>query len=148
MHIRRAEAGDIPAIHAILRQVNDVHAALRPDLFHAGGTKYTQEELRAILADGSRPVFVADVGGRTVGYAFCVEKRGGTATLYLDDLCVDEGWRRQGIAAALFDAVTAYAKERGLYSVTLNVWAGNDGARAFYESRGMTVQKTTMEKRV
>ena len=146
MHIRRAEAGDIPAIHAILRQVNDVHAALRPDLFHAGGTKYTQEELRAILADGSRPVFVADVGGRTVGYAFCVEKRGGTAALYLDDLCVDEGWRRQGIAAELFDAVTAYAKERGFYSVTLNVWECNPGARAFYDAMGMTPLKTCLEQ--
>ena len=148
MIIRRENEGDIPAIHAILRQVNDIHAALRPDLFHTGETKYTAEELRAILADAARPVFVAELSGQVVGYAFCVEKRGGTATLYLDDLCVDEGWRRQGIAAALFDAVTAYAKEREFYSVTLNVWAGNDGARAFYESRGMTVQKTTMEKRV
>ena len=121
-----------------MRQVNDIHAALRPDLFHTGETKYTAEELRAILADAARPVFVAELSGQVVGYAFCVEKREHTPTLYLDDLCVD--------AAALFDHVTAYAKQKGFYSVTLNVWAGNESAQAFYESRGMTIQKTTMEK--
>ena len=83
MIIRRTNEGDIPAIHAILRQVNDIHAALRPDLFHTGETKYTAEELRAILADAARPVFVAELSGQVVGYAFCVEKREHTPTLYL-----------------------------------------------------------------
>ena len=146
MIIRRENEGDIPAIHAILRQVNDIHAALRPDLFHTGETKYTAEELRAILADAARPVFVAELSGQVVGYAFCVEKREHTPTRCLDDLCVDAAWRRHGVAAALFDHVTAYAKQKGFYSVTLNVWAGNESAQAFYESRGMTIQKTTMEK--
>ena len=146
MIIRRANEGDIPAIQNILRQVNDVHAALRPDLFHAGGTKHNGEELRAILAEEARPVFVAETEGQVVGYAFCVEKRERTPTLYLDDLCVDAAWRRHGIASAIFDCVTAYAKQNGFYSVTLNVWAGNESAQAFYLSRGMTVQKTTMEK--
>ena len=98
MIIRRENEGDIPAIHAILRQVNDIHAALRPDLFHTGETKYTAEELRAILADAARPVFVAELSGQVVGYAFCVEKREHTPTLYLDDLCV---WTRHGAGTAL-----------------------------------------------
>ena len=91
-------------------------------------------------------MFVAETEGQAVGYAFCVEKREHTPTLYLDDLCVDAAWRRHGIASAIFDCVTAYAKQNGFYSVTLNVWAGNESAQAFYLSRGMTVQKATMEK--
>ena len=92
MIIRRANEGDIPAIHAILRQVNDIHAALRPDLFHAGETKYTAEELRAILAEEARPVFVAETEGQVVGYAFCVEKREHTPTL--------SAWTRRGAGTA------------------------------------------------
>ena len=38
-----------------------------------------------------------------------------------------------------------YAKEQGCYDVTLNVWEGNDSARAFYEKMGMFVKETQME---
>lgn len=80
MIIRRANEGDISAIQNILRQVNDVHAALRPDLFHAGGTKHNGEELRAILAEEARPVFVAETEGQAVGYVrswqfFCKKRK-------------------------------------------------------------------------
>ena len=154
--VRMAKETDIPRIHELLSQVALVHHKGRPDLFKYGQRKYTDEQLTAILKDQQRPIFAAvDENDCLLGYAFCIFQQHvndniltDIRTLYIDDLCVDEGWRRQGIAAALFDAVTAYAKEREFYSVTLNVWAGNDGARAFYESRGMTVQKTTMEKRV
>jgi ribosomal protein S18 acetylase RimI-like enzyme len=32
--------------------------------------------------------------------------------------------------------------------VTLNVWEGNDSARAFYDKMGFTVRKTVMEKKL
>ncbi len=41
--LRRAPAPDINAIMALLRQVNDVHAHGRPDLFIKGKTKYTPD---------------------------------------------------------------------------------------------------------
>ena len=45
----------------------------------------------------------------------------------------------------LFDFIKTYAKEIGCYHVTLNVWACNPGAMAFYESRGMKLLKKEME---
>ena len=44
------------------------------------------------------------------------------------------------------DYIREYAKELGCYEVTLNVWEGNDSAKAFSEKCGMKVQKTYMEK--
>ena len=41
-----------------------------------------------------------------------------------------------------------FAKQTGCYTVTLNVWEGNDGARHFYEKMGMFVRETQMERRV
>lgn len=41
MLIRRAEERDIPRIHGLLAQVAQVHHTGRPDLFRAGGRKYT-----------------------------------------------------------------------------------------------------------
>ena len=145
MIIRRENEGDIPAIHAILRQVNDIHAALRPDLFHTGETKYTAEELRAILTDAARPVFVAELSGQVVGYAFCVEKREHTPTLYLDDLCVDQASRGIGIGKQLYQAVLELAKSHNCHNVTLNVWSFNQNAMKFYEACGMHPLKICME---
>lgn len=51
MTIRRATAADIPQIDELLRQVLEVHHAGRPDLFKGGVKKYTDEELKAILAN-------------------------------------------------------------------------------------------------
>ena len=72
MNIRRAEERDIERIGELLLQVCQVHADRRPDLFRAGGRKYTADELKAMLQDYERPIFVAeDDEAGVCGYAFC-----------------------------------------------------------------------------
>lgn len=149
--IGRAAESDIPAIGALLVQVNNVHSALRPDLFRMNGRKYTDEALISLLRDETRPVFAARLRGVLVGYAFCIrQKRAGadgreSATLYIDDLCVDERMRGTGIGRTLFAHVLAYARESGCYNVTLNVWNGNEAALRFYKDMGLHIQKYGME---
>ena len=153
MTVRLAQTKDIPRIHALLRQVEEVHHRIRPDLFRDGGSKYTDGELAAILADDSRPILAAvDGDDRLVGYAFCIlqQQMGSTVmtdvkTLYIDDLCVDEALRGQHIGRTLYDAAVQYAKDHGCYNLTLNVWAGNDSAKRFYESCGLRPLKYGME---
>ena len=73
MTITRAAAKDIPNINRLLHQVLKVHHDGRPDLFKANSKKYTNPELKAILKDETRPVFVAfDDAGNLVGYVFCI----------------------------------------------------------------------------
>ena len=154
MEIRRAKEKDIPRIDELLSQVLEIHAAIRPDLFISGTRKYTDEELKAILNDEKTPVFAAvNESDVLVGYAFCVmnDYSGSNnlqpiRSLYIDDLCVDESCRHLHVGRALYEYVLAYAKEQGCYSVTLNVWEGNDNARSFYEKMGFGIQKTVMEK--
>lgn len=151
--IRRAGAADIPALDKLLYQVHKVHSDLRPDLFRRGAKKYTDEELSVILADDSTPVFVAERDGAVLGYAFCIHKQlvgdnnmTDIKTLYIDDLCVDECNRGGHTGRALYEYVLDYARSCGCYNVTLNVWAGNDGAMKFYQAVGLEVQKIGMEK--
>lgn len=151
--VRRAEDRDTDKTLRLLSEVLELHARLRPDIFISGTTKYTRQELQEIFRNDSTPVFVAaDDNDEVVGYAFCVMKRQpfstnmkDFSTLYIDDLCVDEACRGQHIGTLLFDYVKQYAKEQGCYDVTLNVWEGNDNARAFYEKKGMFVKETQME---
>lgn len=151
--IRRAKESDIPVIDKLLFEVLKVHSDARPDLFKAGTKKYTDEELKKILADDKTPVFVAEKDGSVLGYAFCVHQQyidnnnmTDIKTLYIDDLCVDETARGAHIGKALYEYVLDFAKKQGYYNVTLNVWADNVNALKFYEKVGLKVQKIGMEK--
>ncbi len=151
--VRRAEHKDMPRLIDLLNQVLMVHHKGRPDLFKANCRKYTDPELAEIIDDDGRPIFVAESGGTVAGYAFCVIIQHlddniltDIKTLYIDDLCVDETVRGRHVGSALYDYVLDYARSIGCYNVTLNVWACNPGAMAFYESRGLTPQKIGMEK--
>ena len=154
MHsVRRAEARDIPAILNLLVQVDMVHHNGRPDLFKGPATKYGAEELEAILADEETPVFVcADGQDKVLGHGFCVMQHSGGrlleehTTLYIDDICVDENARGLGVGRALYEHILSYAREKGAYNVTLNVWSCNPGAMAFYEKLGLAPCKVGMEK--
>lgn len=155
-HIRPAEIRDIPAIMELLVQVDMVHHGIRPDLFNGPATKYTEDELKAVLAEPSTPVFVyCDQNGHALAHIFCQFQQhtgGGVMTkiktLYIDDLCVDEKSRGGNwhIADKLFDYAVDFARENGCYNVTLNVWAGNDRAYRFYQRQGMQPQKFGLEK--
>ena len=151
--IRRARECDMKDINRLLVQVNMVHHQGRPDLFRAGKKKYTDKQLRKLIHDDSRPIFVAvDDQGRVLGYAFCIFQQHlddniltDILTLYIDDLCVDEAVRGQHIGKSLYEAVLAFARESGCYNVTLNVWTLNEGAMKFYEKCGLKPQKVGME---
>lgn len=153
MVIRRAKNTDIDGINKLLLQVLMVHHNGRPDLFKANTKKYTDEELFAIIADDTKPIFVAvDESDEVLGYAFCVFQQHinsniftDVKTLYIDDLCVDEEKRGMHIGKTLYEYVLAFAKQNACYNVSLNVWACNESAMKFYESCGLVPQKVGME---
>ncbi|MBR4277902.1 MAG: GNAT family N-acetyltransferase [Lachnospiraceae bacterium] len=153
MQIRRAENKDAEKILDLLRQVLNIHAAIRPDVFIPDTTKYTESELYDMFKDDTRPVFVAvSEDDKVLGYAFCVLKKQPFSnnmvpftSLFIDDLCVDESCRGMHIGRKLFDYVKDQAKALGCYEITLNVWEGNDAARGFYENLGLKPKETQME---
>lgn len=153
MEIRRATATDIPGLEQLLMQVCLVHHNGRPDLFKYGKKKYTEEELKALLLDDSRPVFVAvDTNGEVLAHAFCIIQQHinhniltDIKTLYIDDICVLESCRGKHIGKQMYDYVYNYAKEQSFYNITLNVWSLNEPALKFYEACGLKPQKIGME---
>lgn len=150
--IRYAEEKDIEKIEDLLSQVDLVHHKGRPDIFKIG-RKYSEEQLREILKDESRPVLVSvDENDGVMGYCFCIYQQHvdnsvltDIKTLYIDDLCVDESVRGKRIGKELYEAAVALAKESGCYNLTLNVWSCNTSAIKFYELQGLIPQKIGME---
>lgn len=150
--IRPAVESDISRLEDLLYQVHGLHAEGRPDLFIPGCKKYTADQLRELLSDTvNTPIFAAILEGDLVGYCFCVRQVQSAAsmqkisTLYIDDLCVDKAFRGRGIGKVLYDYAVEYAREKGYYNLTLNVWACNPSAQRFYEKCGLAVQKIGME---
>lgn len=58
MNIRRAEEKDIPRIIELLKQVLQIHADIRPDIFISGTTKYTTDELVEMINDDKKPILL------------------------------------------------------------------------------------------
>ena len=150
--IRMAEEKDIPKIGDLLKQVCLVHHNGRPDIFKVG-RKYSDDKLRELLKDESRPIFVCvDDNDEVMGYCFCIFSQHidnsvmtDIKTLYIDDLCVDESQRGKHIGKKLYEAAVQFARDNGCYNLTLNVWSCNQSAMRFYEAQGLVPQKVGME---
>ena len=152
MEIRRAGIKDADEILRLLVQVNNVHSKNRPDLFLKDKTKYTKEELMDIIKDDSKPIFVAVEGEVLKGYSFGVFQSHvednnfpDIVTYYIDDICVDEACRGENVGSALYEYVKEFARSKGCYNITLNVWEDNTPAQEFYKNCGFHIQKYGME---
>ena len=153
MNIRRANEKDIPRLVELLAQVLQIHADIRPDIFIPGTTKYTNDELKEMIKDDTKPIYVAaDENYICLGYSFCQLREQPFSnnmipftSLFIDDLCVDAKTRGQHVGESLFEYVKSEAKRLGCYEVTLNVWSGNTSAEKFYEKMGLKTKERQMK---
>ena len=153
MRIRKAKEKDIPRLLALLGQVLQIHAEIRPDVLFPAPPNTPSASWQSFLKQEDRPIYVAvNEGDVCMGYAFCQMQEQPFSTnmvpfksLFIDDLCVDQQARGQHIGESLFEYVKQQAKEQGCYEVTLNVWAGNTSAEHFYEKMGMKTKERQME---
>ena len=155
MVICKAALNDIDTILDLLSQVLEIHAAIRPDIFNQGVTKYRREELEEMVFDENNPIYVTKVNDEAVAYAFCQIRltkfphlMKPQKTLYIDDFCVDEKYRKQGIGKALFEFLVYEAERLGCDDITLNSWAGNIAANDFYAKMGMKPRSSILEYKI
>lgn len=66
--------------------------------------------------------------------------------LFVYDLEIDPAFRRQGLGRQALNAVEAWAIERGIRRLELNVFSDNVAARTLYETSGMAPCEITMGK--
>lgn len=151
MDIRFAQKQDITDILKLLAQVNLIHHQARPDILKKG-TKYTYEEVATIIDNPQRPILVAVEDNHVLGYMFGIFQETtednilvAEKSLYIDDICIDQDARGKHVGQALYQATKDLAADTGCRRITLNVWAFNESAKAFYEKMGMRTFKTTLE---
>lgn len=132
--IRPAEAGDIPAIHRLIRNLAEYEKALAE-------VTATEEDLRRALL-GDRPaVFahVAEAGGEVAGFALWFLNFStwtGQHGIYLEDLYVRPDQRGSGLGRALLAELARICVARGYARLEWSVLDWNTPARGFYTSLG------------
>lgn len=150
--LQLARPEDREAVNALALQVHAMHVAWRPDLFEMTGELYPEE--RFLNAVKARQLYVAKIDNVVVGYALLltrvcdwpgVVKR---KIMVVDELCVHESCRGQGIGKQMMEDVRALAKAFGYTDLQLGVYPQNDDAVGFYQKCGFAIRSIEMQRKV
>ena len=98
-------------------------------------TPWSSSTFRGLLQRSDASLWVAQVGGRVVGYAVVWYS---FREAELGNLAVAPGWRRCGLGTQLLDWALQKARERGTERVFLEVRVGNRIAQQLYERYGFS----------
>jgi len=96
-------------------------------------------------------LLIAEKDGERLGFAFLephVDYFTQIEHGHLGMIAVAENAEGAGAASALLAAAEEWARDRGYTKLTLNVFAGNARARAFYEKSGFDLETVRYTKRL
>jgi GNAT superfamily N-acetyltransferase len=137
--IRTATAADVPAIHAMVRELAEYEKALHE-------ARASEEQLHEALF-GERPAAFAHIAeaedGEPVGFALWFLNFStwrGVHGIYLEDLYVRPDRRGGGHGTALLTELARICVERGYERLEWSVLDWNDPSIAFYQSLGALPQ--------
>ncbi len=149
--IRLATKDDANEILRLLQQIASYHAKLYPDILRAEGFKYSVRQIVELIDNPSVQVFVLEEEGEILAEAICIKKLTystplsfGAKILFIDDFCVDESRRHEGLGVKLMLGIKSYAQENKYDQIQLNCWENNVAAHSFYEKEGFCDLKRTM----
>ena len=142
--VGRAEPADAAAVAALSHAVHAMHAAALPEVFQRADAPALAPADIAREIERAGPLFlVARRDGDFAGYARAeLQDEPATALkrasrlLHVHEMAVRPEHRGHGVGRALLGAMRAVAVERGARGVTLEVYAFNAEARAFYAREG------------
>ena len=147
--LRRAEPADAAALADLKRETfleSFVEGGFRipypaDDLAHFVASSYSAAVVSRELADGARASWVAEAGGRMLGYAHVgpcklphPDATSGEGELY--QLYVRGDARGLGLGRALLDAALAHLEKAHQGPLWIGVWSGNHAAQRIYVRRG------------
>ena len=150
--IRLANENDLSRVNELRKQVNDLHAAGKPEVFKPGFSQEMRDFIFRIWNDPERDIVVAERNGVIRGFAVLhhIIRPESPAKweqnfLDIDEFGVDAAYRRQGIASEMIAFIREFAIQKGYSRIELNMWEFNKEALAFYEAVGFTTFRRYME---
>jgi ribosomal protein S18 acetylase RimI-like enzyme len=154
--IRRLKLAELDQLEPLWSSLRLHHAAVAPGFGppreRADSWLRRRGEYGRWLAEPRAFALVAERSCDLLGYAMVHTRRGSSTwplsepAAELETLSVLPSERRQGIGAALLDAVQAELAASGIAALSLLVVAGNDEALRFYERHGFETAAIWMRR--
>ncbi len=143
MMIRLAKREDLPAIHALVRDLAIYEKAEKE--FVAGLEDYYRD-----FDCGIFEALVAEVQGEIVGMAlyYMAYSTWKGRMLYLEDFVVKASMRGRGIGEKLFRAFLAKAEKKGCRLVKWQVLDWNEPAIRFYKKFGALIEEEWLNGKI
>ena len=156
MQIREVKVEDIEQIIVILEQISEMHYKNRPDIFKKKSKDEIKKNIIEMINDENRKVIVAtDETLKIYGLVIYNIKEvkehinlSDSKVLWIEELGVDESYRKNGIGKMLMEKFEEDAKMLDCKRIELNCWDFNNNAISFYERFGMKTQRKIMEKEI
>jgi ribosomal protein S18 acetylase RimI-like enzyme len=136
--LRRATLDDVDAVVPLFDAYRRFYA-------QPGDLQRARDFLLERLRDGESAVLIAELDGDIAGFTqlYPMFSSVRTARIWiLNDLFVDAGARRRGVAHALLDGAAAFAREQGAAGLMLETSRDNAPARALYRAAGWSEDET------
>jgi GNAT superfamily N-acetyltransferase len=145
--VRAAVPGDEALLAVLNGFVHEVHVAHRPEYFKPARAEHVAAWFRSILEKPAVLIWIAEEDGEPVGYVlallheraenpFCSARR----WCEIDQIAVDDRWRRRGIARTLVQRVLTEVRRRGIREVETSSWSFNEPAHHAFRRLGFAPQ--------
>ncbi len=151
--LQLAQKADLAPVRRLKKQVHALHVSLRPDIYCMDDILITEDSFLSDIQ--KRYLYVAKIGGEVVGYVrVLMRQRSGVGVtpckvLGLEEICVEEALRNQGIGREMIGDVRALAKAFGCQQIMIGgVYPDNDGAIAFYQKCGFQIRNISMDMKL
>ena len=140
IHVERAKVADLPDLVPLFGEYREFYKKPADPLAE-------ERYLHARLSRGEAVVFIARAGGAgggVVGFTLLYPTFASVSLApawILNDLYVSPAARRGGVARALMEAATGFARSTDAVRIELRTQHTNTGAQALYDAMGWTMDE-------
>jgi len=153
MSIRLANTMDIEKIMELQTQVFEIHQKARPEWIKKNPINY--DYIKSIIESKNGKIFIAEENYKIIGHCIISIREIKNHVIFedminieIDEMCVNEQFRKNGIGKKLFEEAKSYAKEINANYIELMVWDFNQNATNFYKKMGMKTRIKRMEYKI
>lgn len=153
MDIQINQTKDYILIAKLNESVQTFHHEVYPDDFKKFDLNSVTNFFKKNLASDNSYAFLAEIDSKPIGYLLCMvnsreenefqyEKR----VLYIDQISIENEFRKQGIGKKLMDKAFELAKELHISEIQLDHWVKNEEASNFFKQLGFGYYNYKMKK--
>ena len=135
---------DFKRVNELARQVHELHASWRPDIFLKVDEVINKKEFEEKIQ--TKEIYIAKTEEKIVGYmTLNIKEKSNPIMKYkkyltIEAICVDKDERSKGIGTLLLNYAKNKGKEKGCTDLYLTVNKENENAIKLYENLGFRVK--------